>query len=181
MMATSSCCPCSTARRLASIAHFTASSLCPGAQVRRRERKDIAGRLGVLRLRELRQLRYRVIVAAERQKHAPEVEPGEPKARLRVERAPVFISGSVEVFPALEYLSEVVVRLRVRRVERDRLTKRVSREIPFLLKAKHDSVIVMRLAEIRTRRKSSAIVCLALHIVTGAPVQRDEVDVCLCE
>ncbi len=167
MIAARSFCPYSIARRLASSRPLDRFILVPGAHVGRRQRKQVAGRLGVARLRQLRQLGDGLVVLSESQQHSSEIEPREPESRLRVERLPVLVACRAELLAALENLSEVVVGLRVRGIEREGLPVGVRGEIPFLLQAEQDAVVVVRFAEIAAKRDRGPVVLLGF-----CPVRR---------
>ena len=52
------------------------------------------------------------------------------------------------------------MRLHVRRIERERVPVGVRGEIPFLLQAEQDAVVVVRFAEIAAKRDRGPVVCL---------------------
>ena len=147
------------------------------SHVRGRQRKQIARRLRVSRFREFPELGDRLIVLPERDEHASQIEAREPEGGLTVGRVPVRVGCRVNLTLALENLAEVVVGLRVMRVDGNRLTIRVCGEVPFLLQTEQHAVIVMRRAQVDAERDDRPVVLLGLRPVARAAVQGDQIRV----
>src|SRR6476660_10247839 len=93
--------------------------------VRSRQRKHVTRRFRITRLRQLLQLRDRVVESRLRDEHPPEVESRDPERGLAVHGLPVFRRRRIELALAFEDLSEIVVRSRMLWIEADCLAIRV--------------------------------------------------------
>ena len=143
--------------------------------MRRREREQVSRRLGVARFGQLRELANRFVIAFQCDEHPSQVESGEPERRLTVAGLAIRGSRFFEAALALEDLPEVVVGLRVTRVDRNRLPVSVGSVRPSLLQAEQHAVVVMRVAEIEAERHDRAIVLFGLRPVALPAIERDEV------
>ena len=148
-----------------------------GPDVRGGEREQVARRLGVARLDQRLERVNRFVVPAERDQHPAEIESGDPERRLALGRPTVLVGCGLERALALEDLSEVVVRLRVPRVDRDRLPVGVRRGVPLLLQPEQHAVVVVRVAEIEAERHDGTVVFVGLRPVARAAVERDQIGV----
>ena len=87
--------------------------LVPGPHVRSRQPKDVSRRFAVLGLRQLCQLGDGFLIASKGKQHASQIEPGQPKRWLTLQRLPVVVGRRLELALALEDLAEIVARLHV--------------------------------------------------------------------
>ena len=78
-------------------------------------------------------------------------------------------SASSSLPAALENLSEVVVRLRVQRIQRERLAVGVCRLVPVLLHAEQDAVVVVGIRQVDAERDDRFVVLLGLRPVALRP------------
>ena len=118
---------------------------------------------------------------SEGDQHAPQVESRQPERRLTLDGLSILVGGGGKLALPLEHLAEVVARLRVQRVQRQRLAVGVRGEIPLLLQAEQHPIIVVRLAEVAAERDDRPVVLLGFHEVAGPPIQGDQVRVRLDE
>ena len=114
MIAARSCCPYSSASRLASVAHLMPSSLCPARTCAVDSANRYRGASPSRGCDSFCELGDGVVVASERDQHASQVESRQPERRLTLDGLPVFVGRRLELPLPLEDLSEIVVRLRVR-------------------------------------------------------------------
>ena len=98
----------------------------------------------------------------------PSVEAREPERRLAVDRPPVLAQRGIELALPLEHLPEVVVRLRVLRVDGQRPAVRLGGLIPLLLQAEQHAVVVVRIGEVEPELHGRAVVRLRLRPVLCA-------------
>ena len=75
----------------------------------------------------------------------------------------------------LEDLAEVVARLRMQRVDGERLTVRVGREVPLVLKAEHHAEVIVRFRQVDAQCHDGTIVLLCLRPLSGPAVERNQV------
>ncbi len=149
----------------------------PGSHVCGREREQVPRRVGVARLDELGQLSHRLLVAAKGQEHAPEVEPRQTERRLPLDRQSILRRRRLELPLTLEQLSEIVARLHMRSIHRERPAIGVCRRIPLLLLAEQHTVIVVRLAEIAAKSHGRPVVFFGLGEIARTAVQAHQVRV----
>ena len=94
---------------------------------------------------------------------------------------PVLAGRVFERLPALEQLTQVVVRRRMKWVDGDRLPVRLFGDVPLLLLREQDAVIVVRVSEAETERHGGAIVLLGLRPILLAAVKADQIGMRLGE
>ena len=77
-------------------------------------------------------------------------------------RGAVLGEGRLELPAALENLSEVVVRLRMQRIQRERAPVGLRRVIPALLEPEQHAVIVVGIGDVDAERRDGLVVLLGL-------------------
>src|SRR5207237_1793237 len=112
----------------------------------------------------------RFVGTTESDEHPTEIEGGDPESRLTVRRLLVLGGCGLQLVLPLENLPEVVVRLRVPRVDRNRFPVRGCGRLPFLLKPEQHAVVVVRVAQIEAERDDSTVLLLRLRPVVHAAV-----------